>query len=154
MRDLINIVESTVGAISPEDAQVILNDRYCKHGVKIAPSARLWRGVSDHSGSGMAVYGLGLYFTVDRKTAAHFAGDDGEIIEISRTQLPDNALRFDTTNDFQIWVQNAMKVLGFTDKRDFGAVYHDFADFIRALDPTIEGIQMFTGRDAMFVLYP
>lgn len=119
----------------------------------MAPSARLWRGVGSEGGSGFATYGRGLYFTADRRVATEYAGDDGQIIEIPRAYLPDNALRFDTTNDFQIWKQRAYKLLGFGGPQEFAAAYDDLGSFIRSLDPTIDGIQMFTGKDAIFVLY-
>ncbi len=121
--------------------------------MKISPSARLWRGEGADGGSGFATYGRGFYFTADKSVAKEYAGDDGAVSEVSRAYLPDNALRFDTTNDFQIWKQTAFKLLGFNDAREFAAAYDDLADFVRALDPTIDGIQMFTGKDAIFVVY-
>lgn len=154
MREFINIVESAeqIGRIDQELARQILADWRCKRGVKIGKNTRLWRGQSSQSGSGMAVLGLGLYFTANKKVAKGYAGDDGEIVEIPRWKLPHNALRFDTTGNFEIWLQQAQRLLG-VGPREFSAVYHDFGDFIRALDPEIGGIQIHTGKDAMFVSY-
>jgi hypothetical protein len=153
VREYIDILAEAQSQIPPELAAQILSDRLCKHGVKLAPSARLWRGEGSEGGSGFATYGRGLYFTADRKVAAEYAGDDGEIVEIARAYLPDNALRFDTTNDFQIWKQRAYTLLGFRGPQEFAAAYDDLGVFIRTLDPTIDGIQMFTGKDSVFVLY-
>lgn len=144
-----SLVES-INAIPPEIAEEILADPRCKRGVKTREGAKLWRGESEESGSGMAVYGVGLYFTARKSDAAKY----GKVREVSRDMLPWGCLRFDTTNDFQIWFQNAVKLMGYPSKREYYLDFHDFGDFVRALDPNIDGIQMFTGSDAMFVLYP
>lgn len=151
MRALIDLLTETT--VPADKAAQILSDRRCKRGVKLGQSARLWRGQSEQSGHGMATYGLGYYFTADKRTAEDYAGDDGEVVEVSRTMLPDNPLRFETRNDFQIWLQQAQRLLGYPSNLEFAKDYHDFGDFIRALDPSIDGIQMFTGRDSIFVLY-
>jgi hypothetical protein len=153
MRKYINIVEHAEQVMEsqiPQDvAREILADRRCQRGVKISASARLWRGQGEHSGSGMASYGRGFYMTCDRRAAQAY----GDVIELPRSVLPDNPLRFATKNDFQIWLQQAQRRLGYSDNREFVAAYHDLGDFIRALDPTIDGIQMYSGRDAQFVVY-
>ena len=131
--------ESVAGPIA------VLTDPRVKHGVKIGANARLWRG-EDDEGSGFASYGLGYYFTTDRAYAKKF----GRVVEVSKTSLPDHALRFDSVNDFQIWLGQTMKVLGIADKRDIGKQYPDFANFIRSLDPEIDGLQI----GSIFVLYP
>jgi len=97
----------------------------------------------------MATYGLGLYFTANKKDAAAY----GRVIEIPRAYLPDNALRFDGVNDYQIWLQGAQRLLGYPSNREFVVDFDDIGKFVRALDPTIDGIQLFTGKDAMFVTY-
>ncbi len=157
MREFIDIVtESSApigryfGAIPDDIRERILSDYRVKRGVKIPASARLWRGESEESGSGMASYGMGLYFTCDRKYAARF----GTVKELSRSVLPDNCLRFDTNNDFEIWYQTAFKLLGYEDNREVWNDYPDYSALLRDIDPSIDGIQLFKGRDAMFVLYP
>lgn len=141
------INEAAPGALTADLAAKIFSDRRCKRGVKIPASASLWRGEGEHTGGGMASYGLGFYFTADKRGAAMY----GNVSEVSKSMLPDHALRFDTKNDFQIWLQQAQRLLGYESNLDFAKDYHDFGDFIRALDPACEGIQMFTGKDAVFV---
>lgn len=149
MRQFINIVESA-NRIDSEIAEKILNHPRCKRGVKVGKSAKFWRGEEEGSeGSGFATYGTGFYFTCDKSYARQY----GDVSEVSPTMLPDNSLRFDTTNDFQIWKQDAMKLLGFQDARDFTQAYDDVRVFIHSVDPSIDGIQMFTGKDSIFVTY-
>lgn len=149
MRSFINIIENSQAA--PDDIiEKILSDYRVKRGVKVPASARLWRGESDEPGSGMATYGLGLYFTRDRQYAKKF----GKVREVDRSNLPWACLRFDTINDFEIWYQTAFKLLGYKDNR---SVWKDFAgmdEFIRHIDPTVDGLQIGKGKDTMFVLYP
>ena len=147
MRKWIDLTESNT--LLPDIKNEILSNYRCKRGPKIPPSARLWRGVSEDSGSGMATLGSGLYFTCSRSYAARY----GKVIEISRSKLPYNCLRFDNTNDFEIWYQQSFVLMGYRDNRDVSANFHDFTDFIKFIDPDIDGIQIGKGRDAMFVKY-
>lgn len=140
--------------ITPDKAQTILTNPRVATGLKLGAKARVWRGVSPDSGSGMATYGLGIYTTGDRRYAEQFAGDDGEVIEVGASDIPQNPLRFKTVNDFQIWKQQAQKELGFNSSREFAERYDDFADFIRDVAPEADGIQISTGKDAIFVKYP
>lgn len=149
MRQFIDLITES-STVPSEIAERILSDWRVKRGVKIPASARLWRGESEESGSGMATYGLGFYFTADKKYAARY----GTVREVPRSMLPWNCLRFDTINDFEIWYQSAFKILGYTDNR---SVWNDFAgmdEFIRYIDPTVDGLQIGKGKEAMFVLYP
>jgi hypothetical protein len=157
MRRFIDIVSESatphgpyVGAIPADIVDKILGDHRVKRGVKIPPSARLWRGESKDTGSGMASYGLGTYFTCDRKYAAKY----GTVREIPRSMLPYNCLRFDTINDYEIWYQTAFKLLGYNDNREVWKDYTGLDEFIRDIDMNIDGLQIGKGKDAMFVLYP
>lgn len=149
MREYITLVENLF-TITDEQRDKILSSRYVSLGAKVSASTRLWRGESEDSGSGMAALGLGYYFTSDRSYAKKY----GKVVEVSRDMIPFGALRFRTTNDFEIWVGETMKVLGIEDKRDIGAAYPDFADFVRAISPDIDGIQIGLGKDAIFVRWP
>lgn len=149
MREWINLIESNSGALDDAARDEILSNYRCHRGVKISPRARFWRGVSPDSGSGMAALGQGLYFTCDRSYAARY----GKVVEVSRSNLPYGCLRFDTHNDFQIWYQQSFVLMGYRDNREVSADFPDFADFIRYIDPNIDGIQIGRGRDAMFVSY-
>lgn len=154
MREFMNLVEAaqTDGrfSVSPEQAQKILSSFYLQRGVKISKNTRLWRGVSEDSGSGMATYGTGLYFTANKKRAKIY----GDVTEISRSSLPDNPFRFDTNNNYEIWLHETRGILGYDDMRDFATAYHDVRTLVQAIDPTADGIQVMTGADAMFVVYP
>lgn len=149
MRRFIDLVEEA-NAIPTEVVDRILSDFRVKRGVKIPASARLWRGESEESGSGMATYGLGTYFTCDRKYAARY----GTVREVPRSMLPYNCLRFDTINDFEIWYQTAFKLMGYSDNRDVWKDFHGMDEFIRHIDLSVDGLQIGKGKDAMFVLYP
>lgn len=137
-------------SVTEEQADKILKSPYLKRGVKIGKNARLWRGESEESGSGMAVYGSGIYFTVNRTEAKQY----GEVRELGREYLPTNPIRFDRYWDWQMWLQTTgIDILGYENMRDFSNAYHDVRNLVQTIDPTIDGIQMFTGKDAMFVLY-
>lgn len=153
MRQYIDIIENMDNGftITPEQSEKILSLPWVERGVKIGKNARLWRGQSEETGSGMAVYGTGLYFTCNRTEARKY----GKVTELSRSYLPQNPLRFKTYGDYQLWLQHTgIDILGYDDMRDFSAAYHDVRYLVQAIDPSLDGIQMFTGNDAMFVLYP
>ena len=149
MRQFIDLITES-STVPSEIAEQILSNWRVKRGVKIPASARLWRGESEESGSGMATYGLGLYFTCNKKYAAKY----GEVREVSRSMLPWNCLRFDTINDFEIWYQTAFKLLGYEDNRSVWKDFQGMDEFIRHIDPEVDGLQIGKGKEAMFVLYP
>lgn len=149
MRNLINIITENSKELDDLTREKILSDPRCLRGVKIPKSARLWRGVGENSGSGMASYGQGLYFTCNRSYAARY----GKVVELPTSVLPYYCLRFNTINDFQIWYQQAFTLMGYQDNRDVGKDFPDFADFIQYIDPSVDGLQIGKGRDAMFVNY-
>lgn len=140
--------------IDPEVAASILSDRRVARGVKLGAKADLWRGVGENTGSGMAVYGLGTYITADKRVAADYAGQTGEVVEIGKWDLPDNPLRFARKDDYQLWRQAAFKAMGYVSNLDFVADYPDVGLFVKALDPTADGIQIGTGKDAFWVRFP
>ena len=154
MREFMTIVEAAQVdggfSVSPEQAKKILSSFYLQRGVKIGKNTRLWRGVSEDSGSGMATFGTGLYFTADKKRAKIY----GDVVEIGRSSLPDNPFRFDTNNNYEIWLPETRGILGYDDMRDFATAYHDVRTLVQAIDPSADGIQVMTGADAMFVVYP
>lgn len=149
MRNFIDIITESETTISDDIKEKILSDYRVARGLKLSDKTQLWRGESEESGSGMNTLGMGLYFTADKKYAAQF----GKVVPISRTYLPDNPLRFKTNNDYEIWLQTAQRLLGYPSNREFVEDYNDIGEFVRSLDPTIDGIQIYTGRDAIFVLY-
>jgi hypothetical protein len=144
-------IESGEGfSVSPESAKKILSSFYLQRGTKIGKNTRLWRGVSADSGSGMATYGTGFYFTADRKRAKIY----GDVVEIDRSNLPLNPFRFNTNNDYEVWLYETGETLGYDDPRAFANAYQDVRFLVQAIDPYADGIQVMTGSDAMFVRYP
>jgi hypothetical protein len=141
------------GRFNVDQIESVLSDIRAKHGVKLPTSAKLWRGESELSGGGMATYGLGLYITADKSVAKDYAGDDGRVVEMDRTDLPENPLRFDSVNDFQVWYGYAVKRLGFKSKTEIASEFSDFADFVRAIEPSFDGMQIGVGKSAIFVNY-
>lgn len=150
MREFINIVEAAQRPIiTPEQAEKILSSFYIQRGPKVGINTKLWRGVSDGTGSGMAALGTGLYFAASKKTAASY----GKVIEIPREQLPWNAFRFKSYNDFEIWMTQVMDILG-VDKGELNRMFPDVRHLVKAIDPNADGIQVMTGSEAIFVKYP
>jgi hypothetical protein len=133
----------------PDDIiKKIFNSQYVKVGIKLPARFTIWRGVSDKSGSGMATYGTGLYTTTNKKMASQY----GNVVKLDRDSLPTFPLRFDTINDFEIWIGITIDILGYDDKRDFTKDYPDLRYFISKLG--YDGIQIGKGNDIFFVKYP
>jgi len=156
IRDAVNDIEAESGpsynqdTIDKDIANEILDDSRVSRGFSFKENKKIWRGEGDHSGDGMATYGLGDYSTTNKSYAKKF----GDVREVSRTELADSPIRFDTVNDWQIWLQQAEKKLGYKSKRDFVEDYDDIGKFIRALDPKIDGLQIGPASDAIIVTYP
>jgi hypothetical protein len=141
--------ESVSSVSIPDDIiEKIFDNHYVKEGKKLPTRFTIWRGVSDESGSGMASYGTGLYTTTNKKMAARY----GKVIRMDMDALPDFPLRFDTINDFEIWMGQTIDILGYDDKRDFSSDYPDLRHFIKKLG--YDGIQIGKGDDIFFVKYP
>lgn len=142
--------------ISAEAKAKALSSHRAQRGVKLGAKAKVYRGVSSESGNGMASYGQGLYTTASKKMAKQYAGDDGQVLEMDRyDDLPGNPLRFDTINDYEIWLQQAEKAAGYAglrERQEAGFVEPDH--FIRAIDPEVDGLQIGKGADAFFVKWP
>lgn len=143
-------------SIDDNAKQEILSNYRVSRGLKVGKKTKIWRGVGafgSEAGSGTAVYGQGLYTTADKGYAKDFARDGGRLLEIDQSDLPQNPLRFDTQNDFEIWHQQAQKAMGYDNVRDYNKDWPAFEQFVKALDPEVDGIQLYTGRDAVFVSY-
>jgi hypothetical protein len=133
----------------------ILNSCYVNRGVQLHEAVRLFRGVNSTSGRNSADYGQGYYFTDNWWVASEHAHlPDGKVINVSRELLPNNALRFDGRDHFDKWMWEIRVMMGYDiDRGLFKITYPNFADFIHALDPNIDGIQMHTGGSNGFVNY-
>ena len=138
--------------LDPAHIERILHSDNVDIGLKVGKKARFWRGVNPNSGAGGETYGTGLYVSGSRKEAADFSRDGGRIVEMGHADLPQNPLRFTTILDYQNWLHRAQKTMGLS-VREFNAKHGDMRLFITALDPSIDGIQISTGRDALFVKY-
>lgn len=139
-----------VAAAAPD----ILTHYKVARGLALPKTAKLWRGETVTTGTHSAVYGRGLYVTADKKQAQEFAGKGGILREMTTADLPQNPLRFDSINDYQVWEQDARERLGLKRASEFSAKVKDVADFVRALDPSVDGVQIGKGRDSFFVKYP
>ena len=98
---LSDLLVEKVDTVIPDDIiEKIFDNHYIKVGKKLPSNYTIWRGISDESGNGMASYGTGLYTTTNRKMASQY----GKVIKMDRDALPDFPLRFNTINDFEIWM--------------------------------------------------
>ncbi len=148
LKSLLEAIENSPNDISDEIIEKIFGNQYVKDGKKLPSTFTIWRGISDETGNGMASYGTGLYTTTNRKLAEKY----GKVIKLDKKSLPDFPLRFDTINDFEIWMGNTIDILGYSDKRDFSSDYPDLRNFVTKLG--YDGIQTGKGTDIVFVKYP
>lgn len=135
--------------VTDDQIETIMDSHYVSVGKKLPSRYTIWRGVGEESGNGMATYGTGLYTTTNKKYASQY----GKLQKMDNTALPDFPIRFKTINDYQVWLQNAIKILGYTDQRDFIKDYPDVRLFVNSL-LGYDGIQIGTGNDIIFVKYP
>lgn len=138
-------------SMTDEQRKAILSDHRVDLGTKLAKSYKLYRGISEYSGGNMAVYGSGLYTTADFSYAKKY----GKVTEMDKeTSLPRYAIRFKSNNDYQIWLGNTvLKVLGMKSIRNFNEKYKEISEFFIELDPEIDGVQLYTGKDSIFVKF-
>lgn len=155
MRKYISIVEShELLPIDVDIADKIKAHEYCNFGLKVSKNQRFWRGESEHTGHGMASWGLGRYVTSNRALAKKYAGDDGVVMEVARHELCIDPIRFNSEWEYQIWEQDTIfKTLGFTDKRVFWEKYGSLDNLFRSIDPSIDGVQVGTGKDTLICVY-
>lgn len=143
------ISEIIQSKISDDQIEKIMDSPYISVGKKLPSTYTIWRGVSEETGSGMATYGTGLYTTTNKKYASQY----GKLQKLNKDVLPDFPIRFKNNNDYEIWLQQAQKILGFDGPRGFNEKYNDIRYFVHdALG--YDGIQIGTGKDIIFVKYP
>lgn len=114
-----------------------------------------WRGQSSAAGKGIgkAVLGKGLYSTTNRRDADLYASnhDDGQVIRL-RNAVPKNPLVLKSYTDWDGWLADqVINKLGMR-MSEFNAKYGDPGAYVRTLG--YDGVQIGSGRDADFVLYP
>lgn len=118
-------------------------------GMRIGQSYKFYRGINKTSGSNGATYGRGLYTTTNRKYASEY----GSVVEIPRWEaLPDNPIRFTTVNDWQIWLHRFDQYNGLS-VRERNVKFPNIDEYIRSVWPDVDGVQIGTGRDAIFVAW-
>ena len=108
----------------------------------------MYRGINDE-GRGGTDEGIGLYTTTSKK----FASQYGDVIEMDKfTDIPDNPLVFKKNWDFEMWVQESFKALGYNTKREYKDI--SVNELVNQIDSSVDGIQVGSGNNALFVLYP
>jgi len=138
-------------AISPAAQSNILED--ADIGLKVGDKQQLWRGINETSGGNSSVYGKGLYVAASKAEAKKYIEKGGRLAEMSRSDLPSNPLRFGSQLDYELWLQRAKDTLGIKGTRDWEVAFPDLSDFIGQLDSSLDGIQIGSGKDAVFVNY-
>jgi hypothetical protein len=131
-----------------------LDPRLQRYVYKLGPpqltkAHKLWRGTSEHSGTGMASYGFGLYTTTSMKAAKEY----GNVKEMDMaTSLPKNCLIFKSRWDWEMFEQTLIYDMMKSTRRD----QNDAPDKLirKMVDPNIDGIQMGIGAGAFFVKWP
>lgn len=143
--------DSTLALTPEQKAQALDETRWLDRGLKIGAGQKLYRGTSERSGRGTAEYGKGLYVTTDRAQAEQF----GNVVEMSRSDLPSNPLRFRDEATFRAWESFVRReVLGIRSNQEFEQKHGIPDQWIRnLLDPSIDGVQLGTGHGAFFVKF-
>ena len=119
--------------------QFTFNRRYKKDNITT------YRGVGEEGGTGIAMYGLGLYTTLDKKYASQY----GKVYIVDNSLLPNNPLHFKTQNDFKIWEQEIAKQLDI--KRN--ELYGDYGveQYLNKLG--YDGLMIGTGKDTDLISF-
>lgn len=122
-------------------------------GLKVGKKAKFWRGVNETSGGNSSEYGTGLYLTASKSEAQSYVDEGGRLIEMDHSDLPSNPLRFKNHLEYQMWLQHAQDLMGLRGMRQWGPAFPDLRGFVQLIDPEIDGVQVGTGKDAIFVNY-
>lgn len=105
-----------------------------------------YRGISEETGSNAAMYGLGLYTTLDKSYAKKF----GNVEIVDNNLLPDNPLKFRTQNDFQMWEQDLASQLGIKYSELLGSDY-GIEKYVKKLG--YDGLMIGTGKDTDLISF-
>lgn len=122
-------------------------------GFKGRVPSKVFRGESKSSGTNAFAYGKGLYSTTDRGQAAVY----GDVRELDVKQaIPENPLYFPSENAFEQWWSHVRyDALKLRRASEFEPKYgSDIAKVLREIFPSIDGLQIGSGRGAYFVKYP
>lgn len=104
-----------------------------------------YRGVGEEGGTGVAMYGIGLYTTLDKKYASQY----GKVSVVDNSLLPNNPLHFKTQNDFNVWEQELAKQLGIRKSE----LYADYGveQYLNKLG--YDGLMIGTGKDTDLISF-
>lgn len=111
------------------------------------PKVKIYRGESENSGQGAAMFGSGLYTTTDKNLAKKY----GKVREVSVNELPKNPIQFKTELDFKQFEYELSKELGI-DKRDMVEYIGNIDEYLKKMG--YDGMSVGAGKDAFFVTFP
>jgi len=142
--------QSDVKKFTDQQKKKIINtERFLDIGLKIGGKTKLYRGISDTTGTHSAVYGKGLYVSTNKKEAAEF----GKVIEMQRNDLPSKPLRFRDAMTFQNWESYIYRdVLNFRRRSEFEQKFGTPDEWIPLLGD-YDGVQIGEGNGAFFVKF-
>ena len=106
----------------------------------------VYRGVGKDGGTGMSMYGSGLYTAAGRKEAAKY----GKVTKLGKENLPKNPLQFKTDLDFRQWEYEMAKKLG-VDRKDLYGVDEGVEKLVKPLG--YDGITIGQGKEMIAVKY-
>jgi hypothetical protein len=128
-------------ALSDMKDSLLDEDRWLDRGLKLPAKAKIYRGTSARTGKNTANLGKGLYTTTDKKQASQY----GDVSEMSRSDAPQNPIRFSDEGAYRAWESNVYKELGLSRMSEFDEQYGTPDNWVRMIDPTIDGIQIGDG---------
>lgn len=105
-----------------------------------------YRGESEYSGSGMAMYGVGIYSTTKYSYAKKF----GKVRKVEVDEIPLFPIRFKTSLDFQQWEYDLMKKLDVSRDK-----FEEMGGVVKVVnDLGFDGVTIGTVSDMILVKYP
>lgn len=106
----------------------------------------VYRGTSENTGSGFAMYGQGLYTAAKRSTAKQY----GTVAKLGRESMPNNPLQFKSASDFSSWEYEMAKRYGVR-KNTLYPKNSGPDNLVKALG--YDGITIGTGKDMFMVKF-
>jgi hypothetical protein len=107
---------------------------------------QVFRGTGKDGGTGMSMYGSGLYTAAAKKEAAKY----GKVTKLPADSLPKNPLQFKTDLDFKQWEYETARKLG-VDKRDLYGLNKGVESIVQPMG--YDGITIGQGKDMIAVKY-
>lgn len=126
-----------------ETSQMRLNNYNRKYNKE---NITAYRGISENTGNNSAMYGLGLYTTLDKNYASKY----GDVEIVDSKLLPENPLKFKTQNDFKMWEQDLASQLGIRYSELLGNDY-GIEKYVKKLG--YDGLMIGTGKDTDLISF-